>query len=148
MQCRGAGAPTTSVTKQPSNYEIKEAHCVCSYRNTPFNTLIKWKTVFLIPFFPDQILFPEEQQSSDLICLITYSIFIPLCCYHPCAIFKKSVLKFLSPFTCIIFASEWYGLSLHSKLTCGTGDKDLSAERLQLTGISIFISTAVGSGSF
>lgn len=57
-------------------------------------------------FVSDQILFPEKQQSLDLICLITPSIFIPLCCYHQCAILEKSVLKFLSPFTCIIFVSE------------------------------------------
>lgn len=63
-------------------------------------------------------------------------------------IFKKSVLEVLSPLKCFGFASEAHVLSLCSKLTCDIKDKDLFAESLLSTGISIFTSTAVGPGPF
>lgn len=59
-------------------------------------------------------------------------------------IFKISVPEVISPIKSFGFASEVYVLYLYSKLTCGIKDKDLFAESLQSTGISIFISMAVG----
>lgn len=55
-------------------------------------------------------------------CFITPSVFTPLCYYHQCKIFKRSVPEVISPIKRFGFTSEVY--VLYSKPTCGIKDKD------------------------